>query len=423
MPPTANEHRPTIHVVLASSPVITAGRVSAVNLITATRIHRVPVQRLGFTLSRAPDWFARKFDEQGLERQFKTLNFLHTARWVRLGRFRHFVAHQPRERLSPRWVLFTANFNGDWAPYFGAFMEAMAEGVYDIWGQSIDYPGFPAPDTANELRDWLATRLPSTQHYYAAYPHATTNDVRSAARVRRDVCSLAIDLQTRQGAARDEIAVTRAFDDVTRGVRHCLGPIDPPWPALVAPSTVLDGTIRGVVAVFPVLPDHEVALRADLEALPVCVESPFRKVPGTHFARLALLHRSEVGRHPKTQLSLRNSYLLFAADYDGHGPTRTSTEHYFRMLYRTIPDDARAVWRHCAGFEYADTDGEFAELATRGRCPVLREFVDYPEESLRSVLTALGSQRRFVELVQRRSSGGMIDAQDVLEFLSHPPSG
>ena len=157
----------------------------------------MPVQRLGFTLSKSPDWFARKFNEQGLEQQLKTFNFLHTARWVSLGRFRRFDASQPRERLSPRWVLFTANFDSGWEPYFGAFMEAMAEGVYDVWGQSIDYPGFPAAGTANALRDWLDTRLPATQHYYAAYPHATTNDVRSAVRVRRDMCSLAIDLQTR----------------------------------------------------------------------------------------------------------------------------------------------------------------------------------------------------------------------------------
>ena len=149
---------------------------------------------------------------------------------VSLGRFRRFDASQPRERLSPRWVLFTANFDGDWGPYFGAFMEGMAEGVYDVWGPSIDYPGFPAADTANPLRDWLATRLPATQHYYAAYPHATTNDVRSALRVRREICSLAIDLETRRGAARDAAGSPQAFDDVTRGLRHCLEPVDPaPW--------------------------------------------------------------------------------------------------------------------------------------------------------------------------------------------------
>ena len=79
--------------VPASSPVTTSGRVSAVNLITATRLRRVPLQRLGFTLSKAPDWFAQKFGEQGLERQFKTFNFLHRRA---LGEPRAFPAGRRR---------------------------------------------------------------------------------------------------------------------------------------------------------------------------------------------------------------------------------------------------------------------------------------------------------------------------------------
>jgi hypothetical protein len=408
--------------------VTTVGRVTAVNLISATRIRRVPVQRLGFTLSKSPDWFARMFNEQGLERQFKTFNFLHTARWVSLGRFPRFGSGHPREPLSPRWVLFTANFDDDWRSYFGAFMEALSEGVYDIWGPSIDYPGFPASDTANALRDWLATRLPATQHYYAAYPHATANDVRSAVRVRRDVCSLALDLEARLGPAAGGTPVNEAFDDVMHGLRHCLGPVaPPPWEPWQRwqrpPPPAPDGTIRGVVAVFPLLPDHEQALKAEIEAWPTDVGSPMRNVPGTHYARLAILHRSEIGRHPTTELELKNSHLLFTADFDGHGPTRESVEHFFRSVHRSIPDEVRAVWQHCAGFENVDTDSEFAKLAARGRCRVLHEFVDYPDESLRSVLTALRSQRRFLDLVQRRTAGGTITASDVLEFLEHPPTG
>jgi len=54
---------------------------------------------------------------------------------------------------------------------------------------------------------------------------------------------------------------------------------------------------------------------------------------------------------------------------------------------------------------------------------VLHEFVDYPDESLRSVLTALRSQRGFLDLVQRRTAGRTITASDVLKFLGHPPAG
>jgi len=393
-------------------------RINAVNLITATKLPRVPLQRFAFLLSKAPGWLAQAFDEVDLERRLKTFNFLHTARWVSLGRFPRVARDQGRERRSPRWVLFVANFGGAWETYRAAFMEAMSENVYDIWGQSIDYPDYPAPGTAGSFVKWLDTRLPPNEHYYAAYPHARTNDVRAAVRVRREVCSVAHELRA-QGVTGTEL-VSSAFDDLARRVSQCLGPIDPA-PSSSAP-TFADGSIHGSVAVFPVLPGHEEALETSIRALPCGTYSPFRRVPGTHFARLALLDRREIGRHPTTALRLRNSYLLLAADYDASDP-RGGGDRFFRSVYRAMPEEVRSVWRHCWDFEQVDDDREFADLASRCRCPVLREFIDYPDQSLRSVLTALGSQRRFVELLQRRARGHPIEAEELVGFLDHPPSG
>ena len=250
----------------AGLPVSDSGRINPVNLVTATRLLRVPTQRLGFLLSKLPEWLARPFDELSLERQLKTLNFLHTTRWVDVGRFPRVTRDLRRERFGIRWVLYTGNFDGQWEPYFGAFMEAMGEGVYDVWGQSVDYPKFPAPRTANALEDWLVTRIPPSQHYYVAYPHVTTNDIRCALRVRREVCSLAVELATRHGGACSTEVVTRAFDEITARVRHCLQPID--FPAWRQPPTLADGSIGGIVAIFPLRPGHEPFLRQAIEQLP-----------------------------------------------------------------------------------------------------------------------------------------------------------
>ena len=397
----------------------TQDRITPVNLITATRVHRVPLQRLGLGLSKAPAWVAGVFDEQSLDVQFKTLNFLHTARWVSLGRFPRVSRDQRPERFTPRWVIFTSNFDGEWVPYYEAFMEVLSEGVYDIWGQSIGYPGFPAPRTANALRCWLMSRLAVSQHYYAAYPYARANDVRSAVRVRREVCSAALELQVRKIVGHAD--VTPIFDSLARRVRHCLGSIDPPgWSA---PAKLADGSIGGVVTVFPVLPGHENVIKAAIDALPKGAGSPFRRVPGTHFARLALLDRDKVGIHPSKVITLRNSYLLFTADFDGVPPGRDSSERFFRSVHRTMPVEVQSVWRHCWGFNTADDADEFALLASRCRRPVFREFIDYPDESLRSVLKSLTSQRAFVELVRRRSLGNRIHAHELLAFLNHPPAG
>jgi hypothetical protein len=397
-------------------------RVSAFNMLTATAISRVPMQRIGLLLSKSPDWLARLFGERALTLQFKELNFLHTARWVNVGRFPRVTADQPRERRSPRWMLFCANFNGDWDAYFGAFMEGMGEGVYDLWGQCVGYPGFPAADTAYELIAWLRGRAPISQHFYAAYPQATTDDVRSALRVHREVSSVALDLRARPVTGESSRHVEETFDALAVRIQHCLGEIGPP-PDAPPPPTLPDGTIRGVVTLFPVLPGDEQALMAAIEALPAGTDSPFRRVAGTHFARLAVLCRDEAGRHPRETIELRNSYLLFAADFDESGSSRGAEQRFFEAVYRVITDDVRSVWAHCWGFDAVEDARQFGVLARRCRCKVLREFVDYPDASLRSVLTALVSQRRLVPLVGSRRRGGPVTAEEILSFLDERAAG
>jgi hypothetical protein len=393
-----------------------SSRVTAVNLISVTWLPRVPLQRIGFWFSKAPDWWARLFEEQALQLQFKTFNFLHTARWVSLGRFPRVAETQPSERFRNRWVLYTANYDGDWRPYFGTFMEAMSEGVYDLWGQSVGYPDFPAPGTAYELEAWLDSRIKDSQHYYAAYPHATANDVRAAVMVRREACSAALDLQNR--GTPDDTDVSDVFDEISRRVRHCLGPIDPaPWPE---PTLAPNGQITGVVTVFPILPGHEEEMTQAIGSLRSGANSPFRRVPGVHFARLALLDRNEIGVHPHKTVPVRNSYLLFTADFDS---VDGYPDLFFRSVFQEMTADVDSVWQHCWGFERSGDDRDFTALARRCSRPVLREFIDCPDQSLASVLRSLGSQRVYVSLAQARFKGGSVKARDLYGFLHHQPTG
>lgn len=402
-----------------------------VNLITATRWWGVPLQRFGFLLSKTPNWLSRMFDEPSLEVYFKTFNFLHTARWVSLGRFPHLSPDQPREPASPRWVVFMANFDGDWNAYFRTFMEAMGEGVYDIWGRSVGYPGFPAAGTAYQLGDWLNTRIVPSLHYYAAYPHATANDVRAAARVRRELRSAALDLKNEGVAASTDVAPR--FDDLVRRLRHCLGSVGRPAAGRPPPATSAEGSIEGVVAVFPVLPGHEDDIRSAAADFGGGRANPFSIVPGTHFARLVLLQRDEVGIYPSRDQNegaggakpggvivrdtLANSYLLVAADFDGVGDSRATSARFFRALYRSDAARVDAVWRHCWGYASVNDDRDFSDLAWRCRRPVLREYLDYRDESLRSVLAALSGHEAFVELVARRSRGESITAGALIDSL------
>ena len=122
-------------------------------------------------------------------------------------------------------------------------------------------------------------------------------------------------------------------------------------------------------------------------------------------------------------MTLRNSYLLFTADFDGVGSARERGGRYFRAMFRGMPKEVQKVWTHCDGFENVDDEGRFVDAAVRCRCRNLREFIDYPEESLSSVLTALGSQRAMVDLVGCRGQGRSIESGQVLAFLDHQPVG
>jgi hypothetical protein len=415
-------------------------RVTAVNLVTATRLPRVPLQRVGFWMARAPDWWARIFDEEALSVQFKTFNFLHTARFVSLGRFPQVTSRQPRESFwGPRWIVYIGNYDGPWRPYFGTFMEAMSEGVYDIWGQSIAYPGFPAPNTANELQDWLDTRLSPSQHYYAAYPWATANDVRAAVRVRREARSLAVELKEACAAGKvtNVTDVSRTFDDLVRRVRDCLAPIEPPATKSAPhddPVVLPNGGVRGFVAAFPVISGHEDDLKQVIGGLLPGDSSPFHRVPGTHFARLAVLDKRAIGKYqekrPRTRNYLddgpyqaqrtiappRNSYLLFAADFDAASPQEANGGRFVRSVYQCMQNEVRAIWSHCYGFDSGNLE-TFVNLANQCRRRIRVEFIDCPDQSLGSVLDALHRHGHFVALVERRSRGGGIQVRDVLSFL------
>jgi hypothetical protein len=379
-------------------------------------------------LSKSPDWLAAAFDEQALVDQLKTFNFLHTARWVYLGRFPKMARGVAREPwFGPRWVVYVANYDGPWAPYFGTFMEAMGEGVYDIWGQSVGYPGFPAPHTANRLRAWLNTRLPETDHYYCAYPGATANDVRAAVRVRREVLSTALDL--RHSGAHPVDDVTPCFDALTSRLRQCLSPIAPPPfperpPPALGPEILPDGTLKGIVTVFPVVAGHEEPLRQRIAALPAGERSPFRGVPGVHFARLAVLDRRRIGDHPepRDRLETRNSYLLLAVDYDARAPLDGADRRFLELVAEEAPEVVEVIEAHCAGLgtsarAASAQPADFAAVGLRGRRSFLREFIDCPDQSLGSVLAALEVHGRFVGLVHRRSAGGRVDAGSLLAFL------
>jgi len=118
------------------------------------------------------------------------LKLIHYARWSILS----------REGLRRPYLFFESNFNGSPDAYVEAFSYAFPLGMRAIWGSSQCFPG---PTPVETLRKWIRRGQHHEQHYYCAYPDASTREVLAGLEVRRRVGEL---VSRTQGADPAEFA-------------------------------------------------------------------------------------------------------------------------------------------------------------------------------------------------------------------------
>jgi hypothetical protein len=153
-----------------------AGKAYAMNAVTPMRWYTAWWNRLFFWIAHL-----RPSTTAGLI----TLSLIHYARWVIImpGQFPNFGTSegQPQEDTKYAYMIFFSNFNGSWNQYVDSFSSAIPAGLDLFWFGSIKYPKsvpmIPFHRYINSNQIW-------TDYYYNAYPMATSNDVKSAKRIR-----------------------------------------------------------------------------------------------------------------------------------------------------------------------------------------------------------------------------------------------
>jgi len=152
------------------------GKAYAMNAITPMKPWKTWILRVVFA---GLEILFRLFPSGGL----KELSFIHFARWVIVPhrKFPRVSSEQPNENLQYDYLFFFSNFNGTWNQYIDAFSAALSTGLDWIWRWSEKFPG-AVPVTP--FKDYIALVQFETDYYYDAYPHATTNDVKAAHRVK-----------------------------------------------------------------------------------------------------------------------------------------------------------------------------------------------------------------------------------------------
>jgi hypothetical protein len=154
------------------------GRATAITVLTPVKPTGRLLLPIVFWVGRHATWTLKKLQQ---------LSFIHFARWIVIRRF------PPGEKLGHPYLFFESNFNGLWDQYIDAFSEVVPERMKGIWGTSY---GFPGPIPVEPFKRYIRANEYVANHYWSAYPGATTTEIISSQRV---VAALA-DLRKRADA-------------------------------------------------------------------------------------------------------------------------------------------------------------------------------------------------------------------------------
>jgi hypothetical protein len=148
------------------------GRATAITVLT-------PVKPTGRLLLPLVFWFGRH--ATFTLKKLQQLSFIHFARWIVIGRL------PDGEKLHYPYLFFESNFNGLWDQYIDAFSEVVPQRMKGIWGTSY---GFPGPIPVEPFKRYIRSNEYVANHYWSAYPGATTTEIISSKRVAAAVADL-----------------------------------------------------------------------------------------------------------------------------------------------------------------------------------------------------------------------------------------
>lgn len=189
-----------------------AGKAYAMNVIT-------PIRSCMTWLNKFIFWLALKVPNalQGL----LTLSLIHYARWVIIDKnaFPRVAPDQPKEDLHYAYMVFFSNFNGSWDQYVDSFTFAIPGGLDLFWKWNVRYPKSVA---LTPFHDYIRYNQLETIHYYSAYPLATSNDIKSAKKLKASLLQFDQDIQ---GKTDDEFMAQ--YRILLRDLQHDLGDMFP----------------------------------------------------------------------------------------------------------------------------------------------------------------------------------------------------
>jgi hypothetical protein len=144
----------------------------------------------------------------------RKLSFIHFARWALISQLPYNGPPQRKGRLRYPHMYFESNFNGGWEEYIDAFSHILTRGMTAFWGCSF---GFPKPLPTAPFKQYIQDNETEADHYYSAYPDATSTMIQRAL-----VLDDKLDGLKRDAGKLEPEAFAAAYGRFLTDVQHCL---------------------------------------------------------------------------------------------------------------------------------------------------------------------------------------------------------
>jgi len=190
---------------------------------TGTQQRNVDGQAIAITVFSTIKWWGRPFLPvlflltrrfPALTRILRELSFIHFARWSIVRRIPYNGPPQRKGRLRYPHMYFESNFNGGWEEYIDAFSHILTRGMTAFWGSSY---GFPKPLPTAPFKKYIQDNETEADHYYSAYPEATSTIIQRALALDAKLAPLKRDAERM-----DPDAFAAAYRALLTDVQDCL---------------------------------------------------------------------------------------------------------------------------------------------------------------------------------------------------------
>jgi hypothetical protein len=150
----------------------TGGRISPITIISPVRRWWARWLWLTWPLARG---------NPVVTRPLVRLGFINFAHWSLFDRVPAAAGRRATRRLPQPYILFQSNFNGPKELYIDAFSLVVPIRLRLLWGGAYGYPGARPME---RFRGFIEQHAIGSEHYWSAYPQASSRMVVSALELR-----------------------------------------------------------------------------------------------------------------------------------------------------------------------------------------------------------------------------------------------